>query len=349
MSILDKNNEQLKNEYEAFVISHKNGSFMQSLMWPEVKKGWEWEAVYIKAKDGTIKGTALVLIRKIPFVKFNMMYVPRGPVCDFDDTDTLKKICDEIDKLAKKYNAYECITDPYITVKDEKAVKLLQESGFICDLNLKDEQTVQVKDNYMLFIGGRSKDELFENSTSKCRYNTRLAIRKGVTCRIGTTDEDLDEFVKLMKITGKRDGFVTREKEYFKGMLDTLGEHCRLYLCECEGKTVSGAITTNYGGKACYVYGASSNEYRNYMPNNLMQWTMIEWAVKTGCYVYDFQGIPHYKDENHPNFGMYRFKRSFNGEIVSFLGEFTHVYSKRKKKIVSFMEKCNNILLEIKK
>lgn len=36
--ILDKNNVRAKEEYEKFVLSHKNGNFMQSLHWTGVKK-----------------------------------------------------------------------------------------------------------------------------------------------------------------------------------------------------------------------------------------------------------------------------------------------------------------------
>ena len=81
-------------------------------------------------------------------------------------------------------------------------------------------------------------------------------------------------------------------------MLKALGEHARLYMGFYEGNAVCGAIATNYAGKTCYVYGASDNVYRNVMPNYLMQWEMIRWAVETGCTLYDFQGVSGNLDEN---------------------------------------------------
>ena len=106
MSLINKKDEVQLKRYEEFVSNHENGSFTQSLMWPNAKQGWEYEAVIIE-EDGNIKGTALVLIKKIPFVNTHLLYCPRGPVCDYTDSETLNAIIQEIKELAKKYDAYE--------------------------------------------------------------------------------------------------------------------------------------------------------------------------------------------------------------------------------------------------
>ncbi len=149
----------------------------------------------------------------------------------------------------------------------------------------------------------------------------------------------------MMEATGTRDGFSIRSKEYFAKMLDALGEdHCRLFVCylEQEGEKpipVSGALTTRYAGKTCYVYGASSNHHRNTYPNYLMQWTMINWAMEKNNFIYDFMGIPFYKDETHPNYGVYKFKKGFNGEVVTYVGEFYYVFMPIRKKLVDLAQR----------
>lgn len=92
------------------------------------------------------------------------------------------------------------------------------------------------------------------------------------------------------------------------------------------GQRRRGAIATNYAGKTCYVYGASDNVYRNVMPNYLMQWEMIRWAVETGCTLYDFQGVSGNLDENGPMYGLYRFKKGFNGQLDEYAGEWNYTY-----------------------
>ena len=75
------------------------------------------------------------------------------------------------------------------------------------------------------------------------------------------------------------------------------------------------------------------------MPNHLMQWTMIQWAVETGCDIYDFMGVPHYDDETHSNYGVYKFKKGFNGYAEKYLGEFNYIPSKAKYKFLKWAAK----------
>ena len=96
---------------------------------------------------------------------------------------------------------------------------------------------------------------------------------------------------------------------------------------------ISGAICTNYaGGKTCYVYGASDNSDREVMPNYLMQWEMIRWAVETGCTVYDFQGVSGILDPDSHMYGLYRFKSGFRGSLDELAGEFDCIYSPQPQK-----------------
>ena len=70
-----------------------------------------------------------------------------------------------------------------------------------------------------------------------------------------------------------------------------------------------------------YLYGASSNEHRNLMPNYLLQWRMIQWAVETGCRIYDFRGVSGNVSEDNPLYGLFRFKQGFGGAFTEFVGE----------------------------
>ena len=326
---LNKNDYEQREEYEKFVLNHQNGNFMQSLKWTGVKNNWEYEAVIVR-KDGVIKGTALVLIRELPLIKKTFLYSPHGPVCDYKDKETLLELTQAIEMLRQKYDSFEAVIDPCITENDTAEIDIFKDIGYAFRENAPELSTIQARNNYVLKINGRSKDELFESFHKKWRYNIRLALRKGVECRICGT-EDLDDFYSLMIETGKRDGFCIRGREYFERMLENLGEHCRLYICYYNGCPVSGAISVQYAGKTCYVYGASTEQHRNVMPNYLMQWNMICWAVESGCQLYDFQGIPFYKDESHQNYGVYRFKKGFSGEVMTYAGEFSLCYNRSVK------------------
>lgn len=323
-------------EMDAFVASHPQSSFTQISAWRNVKSNWGFEAVVCRDERGCITGSAAVLIQKIPFLHTNFLYCPRGPVCDPHDRETLRTLKAGIDFLAKKYRAHTFKMDPDVFAADEEFLTIAEEMGFRRFYGPEGFETIQARFNYRLYIGGRSEEELFMALTQQTRRNVRLAQRHGVEVRV-CGKEMLGEFSRLMATTGERDGFATRPQGYFERFLDALGDKARLYLAFYEGKAIAGAITTNFGGKTCYVYGASDNACRNVMPNYLVQWEMIRWALETGCSVYDFQGVSGNLDpENNHYYGLYRFKKGFNGQLDELAGEFDYVYRPLRARMVDY-------------
>ena len=63
------------------------------------------------------------------------------------------------------------------------------------------------------------------------------------------------------------------------------------------------------------------------MPNYLLQWEMIRWAIEKKCRIYDFRGVSGDLNEENPLYGLYKFKKGFNSELVEFIGEFDMVIS----------------------
>ncbi|GAB5892474.1 hypothetical protein JMUB7554_27920 [Staphylococcus aureus] len=49
--------------------------------------------------------------------------------------------------------------------------------------------------------------------------------------------EGLKTFAELMKITGERDGFLTRDISYFENIYDALHEDCLLYTSDAADDT----------------------------------------------------------------------------------------------------------------
>lgn len=336
-------------EYEMFMLSHPQGCFTQSVNWQKVKNNWGFEAVISRDHEGKIVGGISVLVQHIPIVGTSFLYAPRGPVCDLHDMAVLADLKAGVDALAKKYNAHTFKMDPDALMSDSDFIANAKSLGFVQNYGPEGFEGIQARFNYRLYLEGRSEEELFANLTQGARRKVRIAIRNGVEVRpVGV--EYLEDFDRLMKTTGERDGFNTRPKEYFERMLESLGEHVRLYMGFYENEPVCAAITTNYAGKVCYVYGASDNVNRKVMPNYLMQWEMIRWAVQTNAVVYDFQGVSgNLEKENNPMYGLYQFKRGFNGTLDELAGEFDYVYQPLKAKMVKHAIKLNGKLGGVKK
>lgn len=171
----------------------------------------------------------------------------------------------------------------------------------------------------------RPEDEILAGMKSKTRYNIRLAEKKGVVVREAGTGE-LEEWYEMYTETARRDQITIHEKEYYTGLF-RLAEtfpgpkpELQLFMASIDGKNAAGIITAAFGGRAVYLYGASNNYKRNYMPAYALQWHAIRRAKEQGCRGYDFFGIPPTNDPDHPMHGLYRFKTGFGGEIVHRFG-----------------------------
>jgi len=325
MPILNKENKEEIIKYKEFVDEYNSASLMQSMNWAEVKEGWDSEYVYLE-EDGKIVMALSLLVRKIIGGK-SMIYAPRGPVGDVYNKDNLLKLMPDIDEISKKYNAFVFRFDPERNY-DETLEKLYKDSGFIVrNKKFGKNELIQPRYNMILNLEGRTEDEIFKGYSEKTRYNIRVATRKGVTVRYSRNVEDLKTFYKLYEITGIRDNIASRPYSYFERMLNAFDEKTlRIYIAEYKGEALSAAIAINYGGKTFYLYGASSNEKRNLMPNYLMQQEMIKWAIETGCSLYDFGGVFILDKSN----GLFKFKEGFCRQegVTEFIGEIDKVYSK---------------------
>ena len=334
-----------EEEYTRFLESHERCNFQQSLEWANVKTSWKKEVILAEDSSKKIIGSLMVWIRKIPIFG-NIMYSARGPVCDIHNIEVLKQITEGAKELAEKYNAIVLRIEPDIKSDDTTFKNIMLELGYsIKDdaKNFRDE--IQPRYVFRLDTKGKTEDEIFKAFHQKTRYNVRLATKKGVTVKDGNK-EDLKDFHKIMITTGKRDGFIIRPLEYFEKMYDCLGpEHMKILMAYYEGKPISGVIPIMYGNKTWYLYGASSNEHRNLMPNYLLQWEMIKLALNRKSDIYDLRGVPGIADDSN---GLYRFKKGFGAEYTEFVGEVYIAFKPLTYKIYHFSEKLFRNLRALK-
>lgn len=312
---------------DEFLKSNSKSHFMQSFEWVKVKSNWKHEFIVAYDDKNKIIGAMLILIRKVPGLPYTLMYSPRGPVCDIYDLKLIQGLMGKAKELAKKYKAYTLKIDPDVLATDEKFLEIIKKCGFKLPKQSKNFEGIQPRFVFRINnIKGKSEEDMLASFEQKTRYNIRLASKKGVTSKIGTK-YDLKAFHKIMLETGVRDNFVIRSLEYFEKMYDEMApNHLRLYMAYSDNQPIAGTLAILYGDKCWYLYGASSNEHRNLMPNYLLQWEMIKWALENNCNVYDFRGVSGNLDENNPLYGLYRFKKGFNGDFTEFIGELDLVF-----------------------
>jgi hypothetical protein len=97
-----------------------------------------------------------------------------------------------------------------------------------------------------------------------------------------------------------------------------------------DGKPSVGAFVINYGAKATYKDGGSTQNRKQYGDSHLVQWAAIRRMQELGCTEYDFCGTPpaaRIKDKTHNLYGMGMFKTSFTKTVTDFVGCHDYVLS----------------------
>jgi lipid II:glycine glycyltransferase (peptidoglycan interpeptide bridge formation enzyme) len=313
-----------RDEYNEYIESVDKGHVFQLYEWGELKATTGWEPLRYVVKDSNrIVGAISILKRKIPGLNKYIFYAPRGPVCDLNNKQVLDFLWKEIKKIAKKHKAIFFKIDPDVNTEDENFKEHLLKSGFKKLSTGKDFDGIQPRFVFRLNLD-KSADDLLADMASKTRYNIRYAKRKGVNIKENCDLNDLEEFYNILEVTADRDEFGIRNYEYFKSMWKYLIEtgYGKLFMAEFEGRYIAGTLALICGNKVWYSYGASDNVYRNKQPNYLLQWTMINWAIENDCEVYDFRGVSGDLSEDNPLYGLYRFKKGFNGDFTEFIGEY---------------------------
>lgn len=77
-----------------------------------------------------------------------------------------------------------------------------------------------------------------------------------------------------------------------------------------------------------YLSSGNDEKYLSFNSQFLIQWEMIKYAINNGFDKYNFYGIITYNDKNNKDYGIYEFKRGFNGNVEKLIGEYVLPISK---------------------
>lgn len=320
--------EAEREAFNGYLRSIPKGHVLQTYEWGEVKAATGWTPHRLLVEEGgRVRAAASVLERTLPGLGRPLLYSPRGPVLDYEDEAAFDAVIAAVRELARSRGALAWKIDPDVPAPAPRLAAYLASRSFVPAGQGLNFEGIQPRFVYRLNIE-RPLEEILAGFESKTRYNIRLAARKGVAVSVGT-EADLPAFYEVLRETAERDRFLVRGFEYYRVLWRCLVERGlgRLFLARYQGELIAGTIAFLFGDKAWYIYGASSNRHRQVMPNYALQWEMIRWAREQGCRLYDFRGISGDMDPSNPLYGLYRFKKGFNGERVEFVGEYDLPFS----------------------
>ena len=293
---------------------------LQTSHWAEFRRAWGNEV--LETKYGIITS------HKIPGTACKIGVFEKGP------TPT-KEMLQELKRIGKENNFIFIKLEPNVQ-KEEKLVNLMKSSGAVAGKTLFTPTT--------FWIDLRpAEQDILKSFSSKTRYNIRLAQKNGVTVKEDDSDKAFEKYLELTKETVSRQGFFAHTEKYHKLMWEILRKAgiAHLMIAKYQGEIITTWILFVWKDFLYYPYGASTEQHKNVMANNLMMWEAIKFGKKIGLTTFDLWGREEGK-------GFTKFKEGYNPKIIEFLGTWDLVINKPLYKIYIIAEKIRWFILKIK-
>jgi len=320
-------------DWNQLLLQFPDAHILQTSQWAEAKKQNGWSPMYFwEGSDPQApEGLALILRRQMSLVglKFTVLYAPKGPVLHWQDQSAVSRMFDALQDICRQEKAIFIKVDPDVLLGtgilgEDDEVPAPQ--GLALQEELKrrgwqySQDQIQFRNSVLLDLT-KSEEDLLAAMKQKTRYNIRLAARKGVRVRLGEIAE-LPMLYKMYAETAVRDGFVIRHADYYLNTWRMFieADMAKILIAEVENQPVAALILFHFNGSARYMFGMSTENCRELMPNYLLQWEAMRLAKQLGCHTYDMWGAPEVFDESDSMWGVFRFKQGFNGVTTRTLG-----------------------------
>ena len=197
------------SEHDRFVIDSPQTNLLQSSSWAKIKDSWGNDRLGFY-QDGNLVAVASVLILPLP-LGFSMIYIPRGPIMDYQDKELLAFVMASLKKYAKTKRALFVKFDPSLFVTKN----LISQEA-----EIRKETMAIAKDIQALGVEWTGlTEDMAENIQPRFQAN----INKGISVQFGGT-ELLEQFASLMKKTEARKNIHLRGIDYYEKLLTTYPE-----------------------------------------------------------------------------------------------------------------------------
>ena len=220
---------------------------------------------------------------------------------------------DTIDKLCRKYRVFQTIIEP----NDTSQSLLLVKNGFkLAKSPYLPSKTLQID----LSQGEKTILNHFKK-------DSRAAVKRGEVknIKIMRTPSDIRKWHKAWKNSVNLDRYVPAVQQLLN-LNKSFDDNNSLFLASHNivSRIIGGALFTKTShGIAYYWYGYTNDEGRSTLSQYSLLYQGLLWAKKSGCKVFDFEGIYDSRFPNKSWLGFTHFKKSFGGVEVLYPGCYT--------------------------
>ena len=219
-----------------------------------------------------LKKTYLITLHRIPLTNINIGYIPRSDLPS-------KELFVFLKNIAKEYKLIFVKFEPYVEKSEIRNPKFETNSKFKI-LNSKHPLFT----NWTIISDlTLDKEKLFANLKSKTRYNINLAQKKGVYVKEVSNEKGYTIFENLYFETINRQKYKGHNRIYHRKIWESLkNKMSHILIAYFEKVPLAAYHIFIFKNRGYYVYGGSSNKYRNFMASNLLMWESLLFAKKNG-------------------------------------------------------------------
>ncbi len=329
--------------WDGIATRSQMGEAFQSHAWGELKRslGWTPLRYVIELNDRRVAAVFVQerQLRRVPSVgRLTILYAPRGPVALATDAEAVAGALEGMRLIAQRRNALVLTIDPTWQEGTDLAAALGR-GGF-----RPARRDIQVSRTAMLVplhTEEPAQRALLGHTTA---YDLNKARKAGVTVEridmldAATRDPALEEFFEMHAATGRREGFLVRDRGYQLEQWRSLGQAdvAGLWFSGVGGLRQTGALVLRCGARLVYYAAGSLDDadLHRTRANHLLQWNIIRWAAENGFEAYDMGGVDTHDapglpgDASHPLWNLFLFKSRFGAQGVLFVR--AHEYAPRR-------------------
>ncbi len=172
-------------EWDQFIFKHPDGHVLQTGEWGELKAAFGWQALRVVSGEAGVQ----LLLRSLP-MGYTLAYLPK-PI-SFDDNP----LVEEVETLCRAKKSIMLKVEPDDWDSNPTNIAPSVEAFRISPHAIQPRRTIVVD------ISG-SEEDILNRMKQKCRYNIRLAEKKGVTVRPWSDVKGFHDLIEIDRRAGR--------------------------------------------------------------------------------------------------------------------------------------------------
>lgn len=166
------------------------------------------------------------------------------------------------------------------------------------------------------------KEDILAQMSQNSRNITRNYAKKGISIHTSTDPADISILTSLLARVGARNHITPHSSNYFKTQATALfpSDSAVLYYAVVDNTPIAAALVYDDDTTRYYAHAAADDAYRKLSAGTALVGRMILDAKDKGLARFDLYGIAPNDSPTHPWAGFSKFKRSFGGTPLTYMG-----------------------------